>query len=97
MSINSWRSLLPSTEALDAMTPEQLDKAALAADCEARTVAWGISAIGNLLAGAALNESHGLDPEKVADLGWLLQSLGELSATLIDTHEGARLRSKQEG
>jgi dolichol kinase len=79
------------------MTPEQLDKAALAADCEARTVTWGIAAIGNLLAGAALNESHGLDQEKVADLGWLLQSLGDLAATLVDTHEGARLRTRSEG
>lgn len=95
MSRNAWRDLLPTTEHINAMTPEALDKAGIAADCQARTLAWGVAAIGNLLAGAALNEDHGLDAGAIADLGWLLQSMGELSATLADTHEGVRLRSKQ--
>ena len=95
MSRNVWRDLLPSTEAIKAMTPEALDRAGLAADCQALTLAYGVAAIGGLLAGAALNEDHGLDAGAIADLGWLLQSMGELSATLADTHEGVRLRSKQ--
>jgi hypothetical protein len=95
MSRNVWRDLLPTTEAIKAMTPEALSEAGNAADCCARTLAYGVAAVGNLLAGAALNEEHGLDAGAIADLGWLLQSMGELSATLADTHEGVRLRSTQ--
>lgn len=97
MSRNNWLDLLPAPEHIAAMTPEQRDRMASAADCNARTLAWGVSAIGTLVAGAALNEEAGIDAGKLADLGWLLQSMGELSAALIDTHEGARLRTTTEG
>lgn len=95
MSRNVWRDLLLSTGQFKDMAPEALSEAGNAADCCNRTLGYGIAAIGNLLAGAALNEDHGLCPDSVADLGWLLQSLGELSATLADTAEGVRLCSKE--
>ncbi|MCM2329821.1 MAG: hypothetical protein NDI70_00865 [Pseudomonas sagittaria] len=97
MSRNQWLDLLPTTGGIAAMTPEQRERMASAADYQARTLAWGVSAIGSLVAGAALNEEAGIDAGKLADLGWLLQSMGELGAVLIDTHEGARLRTGNGG
>lgn len=95
MSRNVWRDLLLNTDQFKGMAPETLSEAGNAADCCTRTLAYGVAAIGNLLAGAALNEDHGLDAGAIADLGWLLQSMGELSATLADTAEGVRLCSKE--
>jgi len=85
MTAPYWKDLLPTTDQVAAMTPEQLERAAMAADNQSATIGFGIAAIGNLLAGAALNEELGLDSGSVADLGWLLQSLGTLSANLTDT------------
>jgi len=96
MSAPTWYDLLPDHEAIQAMSPEKLEAAAIAADSYNMNVSYGIAAIGNLLAGAALNEEQGLDADSVADLGWLLASLGELSAKLTDTGNGIRhRRSKQ--
>ena len=97
MSRNLWRDLLPTTEQLDGMNPEALGQAALAADCNLSTITFGITAIGGLLAGAANNEDHGIAADHLASLGWILQSMGELSTALMDTHEGARQRAKQRG
>lgn len=90
MSIPNWNDLLPNHEAIQAMSPEKLEAAASATDSYGMNISFGIAAIGNLLAGAALNEEQGLDADAVADLGWLLASLGELSAKLTDTGNGIR-------
>ncbi|SFB31869.1 hypothetical protein [Azotobacter beijerinckii] len=95
MSAPNWNALLPSFEQIEAMPPEKLAAAATAADGYGMTIGFGIAAIGNLLAGAALNEDHGLDHEAVADLGWLLQSLGNLSAKLSDTGSGIDIERKR--
>ncbi|MNZ66557.1 hypothetical protein D3C78_847850 [compost metagenome] len=85
MTVPCWKDLLPNGAQVAAMTPEQLERAAMAAENQAATLGFGIAAVGNLLACAALNKSHGLDANKVADLGWLLESLGSLSVNLTDT------------
>ncbi len=95
MSRNVWRDLLLNTDQFKGMAPDALSEAGNAADCCTRTIGYGVAAIGSLLAGAALNKDHGLDADAIADLGWLLQSMGELSATLADTAEGVRLCSKE--
>lgn len=97
MSRNTWRDLLPTQAQIAAMKPEVREQAATAADCQLGTITFGITAIGGLLAGAANNEDHGIAADHLASLGWLLQSMGELSTALIDTCEGARQRAKQRG
>ncbi|WKN20634.1 hypothetical protein [Azotobacter vinelandii] len=88
---SDWNALLPNHEAIVAMTPEKLDAAGQAAECYAVNIGFGIAAIGNLLAGAA-SSSQGLDPAAIHDLGWLLESLGKLSAKLVDTGSGIDYR-----
>ena len=97
MSINTWQEVLPSTKAMDAMPCEDLEKVGRYAECEMMTLSFGVSAIGSMLAAAALNEEHGLDPDKVADLGFLLESLGRLAGSLADTAEASHLRAKKRG
>ncbi|SFB58192.1 hypothetical protein [Azotobacter beijerinckii] len=92
MSVPNWNALLPSFEQIEAMPPEKLAAADAFTESSVKTIGFGIAAIGNLLAGAALNEDQGLDPAAVADLGWLLQSLGDLSAKLADTGYGIQER-----
>ncbi|GAB3471610.1 hypothetical protein GCM10027398_22590 [Azotobacter salinestris] len=87
MSCPNWNSLMPNFEAIQAMSPEKLEAAAMAADSYSLTLGHGIAAIGNLLAGAA-SSNQGLDPAAIHDLGWLLESLGKLSAKLADTGSG---------
>ncbi|GAB3462868.1 hypothetical protein [Azotobacter salinestris] len=84
MSAPDWNALLPNHEAIVAMSPEKLEAVAMAADSYSSTLGHGIAAIGNLLAGAA-SSNQGLDPDAIHDLGWLLESLGKLSAKLADT------------
>jgi len=90
-----WNALLPNHEAIVAMTPEKLEAAGQAAESYGMNIGFGIAAIGNLLAGTAQNEDHGLDPDAIADLGWLLESLGKLSAKLADTGSGIAIERKR--
>lgn len=92
MSRADWNALLPNHEAIVAMTPEKLEAASQAADTYGTNIGFGIAAIGNLLAGYATNEDHGIDPDAMTDLGWLLETLGKLSAKLADTGNGIRDR-----
>jgi len=85
MSSPNWNDLLPSYRAIQTMTPEQLKSAGQAVEEYGMTLGYGIAAIGSLLAGYASNEDHGIDSEAMTDLGWLLRSLGSLSAKLSDT------------
>ena len=92
---SDWNALLPNHEAIAAMTPEKLDAAGQAAESYGINIGFGIAAIGNLLAGTASNEDHGLDPDAMADLGWLLETLGKLSAKLADTGSGIAIERKR--
>ena len=90
MSAPNWNDLLPNYAAISALASEDLERAGSAANQYSQNISFGIAAIGNLLACAALNEEQGLCSDSVADLGWLLQSLGELNAKLVDTEAATR-------
>ena len=74
------------------MTPEQLKAAEHASESCVTTLAHGISGIGNLLACTASNSETGLNPEALTDIGWLLESLGNLISNLADTGAAANSR-----
>lgn len=88
-----WYNLLPQPERLAQMTTEDVDAAARTAECKADTICFGISAIGDLLAITA--EAGELDMAKARDLGWLLESLGKLSANLIDVQRATESELKR--
>ncbi|ACO80198.1 hypothetical protein AvCA_40630 [Azotobacter vinelandii CA] len=92
MSRADWNALLPNHETIEAMSPEKLEAAGQATEDYGMNIGFGIAAIGNLLAGTATNDDHGLDPDAMSDLGWLLETLGKLSAKLADTGNGIRAR-----
>lgn len=85
MSAPSWSDLLPTMAAVEAMTPEKLERVDGAIDRYSMTLGLGIAAIGNLLACTASNSETGLSSDTATDIGWLLESLGDLSARLADT------------
>jgi hypothetical protein len=90
MSVPNWNDLLPSYEAIQAMTPEQLKASGQATEEYGMTLGYGISAIGVLLANTADAGELGMDTAR--NLGWLIEALGELSARLNDTGNGIRDR-----
>ena len=85
MSVPNWNDLLPTVGQIDAMAPEKLERAAEAANQYVANLGFGIAAIGHLLACTASNGETGLSDRVATDIGWLLETLGELSASLIDT------------
>jgi hypothetical protein len=88
--MNNWNDLLINLKAFDKLSPEQLSAAKSAAECNTMTLDHGIAAIGNALAIAALNEDVGLSLGAVADLGWLIESLSKLNASITDRGNMAR-------
>jgi len=92
MSVPDWNDLLPHHEAIQAMPPERLDAAGRAADEYIRTLANGVSGIGHLLACTASNGDTGLCEDAVTNVGWMLESLGELISKLSDTGSGINYR-----
>lgn len=78
---------------LKAIDDEHLDAARRTAECHTATLGFGISAIGHLLALAA--ESGEMGKRAAQDAGWLLESLGELSATLADVRNAAAYEQSQ--
>lgn len=90
MSAPNWNDLLPSYEAIQAMTPEQLKASGQATEEYGMTLGFGIAAVGNLLANTADAGELGMDTAR--DLGWLIEALGDLSAKLADTGNGIRDR-----
>ena len=92
--MNSLRRALIDFERLNLLPTEELVEVNIAANDQSMTIIRGISAIGEILAGAALNDDIGLNTDAVADLGKLLQSLGKLSVTLsnIEAIAGSHLR-----
>ncbi|MGO3029127.1 hypothetical protein [Pseudomonas helleri] len=95
MSLPNWNAILPSLEAIQAMTPEKLKATEDAADRYIGALAHGISGIGNLLACTASNSESGLNEGAVADVGWLLESLGGLIGNLYTTEAAAAYRRNE--
>jgi|GEM_PF-483863 len=81
----NWNDLLPTVSAIEAMAPERLERVDVAVEQYSVTLSYGIAAIGNLLACTASNGDTGLNDQTATDIGWLLESLGELSARLAST------------
>ena len=82
-----WGNLLPDPSRLNTLSAEDLDAIERTAECEALTMAHGISAIGELLAWTA--DAGELSNDTARNIGWLLQSLGYLSGRLADVANGA--------
>ena len=95
MSIGNWNHLLPGHSATMAMTPEQLKQGSETAKSNAVTIAFGISAIGNLLACTADNKETGLCHHAVTDIGWMLESLGRLTAQLVESGDDLEYHLEQ--
>lgn len=81
----AWNSLILGD--LSGLDDDQLDTARRTAECYGNTLAWGVGAIGQLLAVAA--ESGEMGNRAATDAGWLLENLGELSAILADVQRAA--------
>jgi uncharacterized membrane protein YgaE (UPF0421/DUF939 family) len=96
MSAACWNALLPSGEAIEAMDADHLTAASEALETQAVSIGFGIAAIGNLLACTASNDETGLCKNAVTDIGWLLQSLGTLSAKLSDSRNAISDRRSRE-
>lgn len=99
--MNVLNHLLVDLDSLEHLPTEKLKDIGLAANDVGMTVGHGIAAIGSILAGAAKNEDIGLNPDTVANLGWLIESLGKLSSRTVDIEERARThvryRSAEQG
>lgn len=88
MSAFNWNDLLIDQQQVKGIAPDRLEIAAESASMRATTLAYGISSIGSLLASTASNGITGLDDDTATNLGFLLESLGGLTAALINTSEG---------
>lgn len=95
-SIN-WNLLLPDLSQpyeeqakLGPAEIETLKSINRTAGCYGQTLGHGIKAIGHLLATAS--QSGDISQEAVTDLGWLIENLGELIASLQETGNGVRER-----
>jgi hypothetical protein len=95
MSAPNWNDLLPSVGQIDAMSPERLERATEAASQYGINLGFGIAAIGHLLACTASNGETGLSERVATDIGWLLETLGTLSANLADTGDALDYRRNQ--
>lgn len=97
MSSANWNALLPNVAAIDAMSADELTAASEATETQGASIGFGIAAIGNLLACTASNDETGLCKDAVTDIGWLLQSLGTLSAKLSDNGRAIAGRRREVG
>lgn len=86
----TWHSLTHDNDQLRALNTDELRLAHNAAESYALAITNGISAVGNLLACAVLNDRMPPSNDVIADAAWLIEALGELSARLSDVQEGAR-------
>jgi len=80
--MSALKHLLIDPESFGNTSTEKLKSIGSAAHDMGGTISHGIAAIGVILASAAMNEDAGLNADAVADLGWLLQSLGKLSSSV---------------
>lgn len=95
MSVPNWNDLLPTVTQIEAMNPEKLERATEAANQYGINLGFGIAAIGHLLACTASNGETGLSDRVATDIGWLLETLGTLSAGLADTGKALDYRRNQ--
>lgn len=95
MSAPNWNDLLPTVGQIDAMPLEKLERATEAAHQYVANLGFGIAAIGHLLACTASNGETGLSDRVATDIGWLLETLGTLSANLADTGTALDYRRNQ--
>lgn len=84
MTAHNWQHLLPKREVIKKMSAVELKDADQSSSEYISVLAHGISGIGNLLACTASNSETGLSERAVADIGWLLESLGALISNLSD-------------
>lgn len=87
MSAVCWSHLLPDPMVLNDYSDDKLEAVERTAECEAMTMAHGISAVGELLAWTA--DAGELDNDIARNIGWLIKSLGTLSGRLVDVANGA--------
>lgn len=78
MKAMNWRDLLIKREDIAKMDADSLDAVTRTTDDRLLSLALGVSGLGNLLACAASNEESGLCPSAVANVGWMLESIGSL-------------------
>ncbi|MDA7085502.1 hypothetical protein PH586_03730 [Pseudomonas sp. SA3-5] len=97
MSAANWNALLPNFTEIEAMSAEDMAAASEAIETQGASIGFGIAAIGNLLACAASNDETGLCKDTATDIGWLLQSLGTLSAKLSDSRNAIADRRRRGG
>lgn len=95
--MSSWKGILPTHETLRAMSVEDLDAVVKSSANNIHTLAHGVSAIGNLLAGAASNTDTGLNLDAVSNIGYLLGSIGGLISNLVDAEDNAKHYRKERG
>lgn len=95
--MSGWKGLLPTHETLRAMSAEDLEAVVNSSADNIHTLAHGVSAIGNLLAGAASNTDTGLNVDAVSNIGYLLGSLGGLISNLVDAEDNAKHYRKERG
>lgn len=86
----TWHNLIHDNDQLRAMSADELHRAHSTAESYALAITSGISAVGNLLACAVLNDRMPPSNDVIADAAWLIKALSELSARLNDVQEGAR-------
>jgi hypothetical protein len=96
MSNVNWNTLLPNIAAIKAMDADDLAAASEAVEAHTASIGYGIAAIGNLLACTASNDETGLCKDAATDIGWLLQSLGTLSAKLAENAAAMADRRRKE-
>lgn len=87
MNPYGWNTLLVNRQQIQSLSPSSLEEVAESVNTKVTTLASGISSIGNLLACTASNGDTGLCSDAATNLGWMLETLGELAAALVNTSE----------
>lgn len=88
--MSRWKGILPTHDTFLAMPDDDLESVANSSEGNLQSLALGVSAIGNLLACTASNTETGLSVRAVTDIGFLLESLGDLLSNLIDVEDNAK-------
>lgn len=95
--MSGWKGFLPTHDTLRTMPLEDLEAVTTSTADNIHTLAHGIAAIGTLLAGTATNEEIGLNAAAVANVGFMLESLGGLISNLVDLDDNAKHYRKERG
>ncbi|RBH54210.1 MULTISPECIES: hypothetical protein [Pseudomonas] len=87
--MSTLNDMLITTEKFSSLPDEKLRDIVLAGECVGMILSHGIAAIGNILAVAASNEDVGLSNKIVIDIGWLIETLGQMSGRVRDIEQSA--------